>query len=400
MRKKCKISAGQSSKTQRGESPFFHAISQSPLHINPTNDPFEHEADAMSNKVIDNSTSLQSLSNANNGIQRSESNGGSLSNSSSVSDSLQSGGQPMDDMTRSFMEQQFSYDFSKVRIHNDATAHQSSTDINANAYTQGKDIVFASGKYQPNTDDGKKLLAHELTHVVQQRNSSKTSIQRSVADTSVCTRTRANGAPPSPIIMLILADAMAGMHITQARLALKLDLMNSTGVPSGKGFDAYKSRFGVPAKVGNRFRNRFNGTVHDSLAKAQASEMGTLDARLARVEKLLEQDIRYICAAPSAGVIVGNCFLNCRNGDFLETCPTGGNTIVVCPPFWGSANPAQKGIGIIHECVHILFGFGDHDTSPFAQSFSERNTEPECYASMVADINNVVPFDPSCPAVP
>jgi hypothetical protein len=285
-----------------------------------------------------------------------------------------------------------------VRIHNDAVANQSSTEMNAHAYTTGKDIVFASGKYQPDSDAGKKLLAHELTHVIQQNNSEQTVIQRSVANSSTCTRTTANAAPPSPIIMLTLAETIASMHLTAARMALKLDLMNSTGVPSGKAFDAYRKRFGVPTAVGKKFKNRFTGTLHDTIAKAQASEMGTLDARLERVEKLLEQDIKYICAAPSAGVVVGNCFLNCRNGDFLETCSTGGNTIVVCPPFWRTS-AGRKGVGIIHEAIHILFKFGDHDTSPFAQSFGQRSTEPECFASFVADVNGVVPFDPSCPPV-
>jgi len=125
--------------------------------------------------------------------------------------------------------------------------------------------------------------------------------------------------------------------------------------------------------------------------------MGSLDARLEKVENLLDKDIKYICAGTS-GVKVGTCTLTCKSGAVLETCKTGGNTIVICPPFW-SMSAGEQGIGIIHEAIHILFKFGDHDTSPFAQSFSERNTEPECYASFVADVNNVVPFDPSCPPV-
>jgi hypothetical protein len=75
----------------------------------------------------------------------------------------------------------------------------------------------------------------------------------------------------------------------------------------------------------------------------------------------------------------------------------GVNRIIICPAFWG-LSPSQRGIGIIHEAVHILFPFGDHDATP-AQSSNQRRTEPECYASMVADINNVQPFDPSCPPV-
>src|SRR4051812_10360188 len=85
-----------------------------------------------------------------------------------VHDVINSGGQSLDIGTRGFMESRLGYDFSRVQIHDDALAHQSSKDINAHAYTHGSHIAFAAGQYQPNTDEGKRLLAHELTHVVQQ----------------------------------------------------------------------------------------------------------------------------------------------------------------------------------------------------------------------------------------
>ena len=78
----------------------------------------------------------------------------------------------MDNATRSFMESRFGYDFSNVKIHNDSLAHQSASDINALAYTHGRDIVFGSGQYRPDSNAGKQLLAHELVHVVQQDNKS------------------------------------------------------------------------------------------------------------------------------------------------------------------------------------------------------------------------------------
>lgn len=88
--------------------------------------------------------------------------------SSSVEQALQSGGEQLDKGTRGFMEQQFGYDFGNVKVHNDAQAHQSSASINALAYTHKDHIVFGDGQYSPQTDTGKRLLAHELTHVVQQ----------------------------------------------------------------------------------------------------------------------------------------------------------------------------------------------------------------------------------------
>jgi hypothetical protein len=85
-----------------------------------------------------------------------------------VERSLQTFGQPMSGDVLSFMEERFGCDFSGVQIHNDSLAHQSSADINAKAYTHQNHIVFGAGEYQPDTNSGKQLLAHELTHVIQQ----------------------------------------------------------------------------------------------------------------------------------------------------------------------------------------------------------------------------------------
>jgi hypothetical protein len=76
--------------------------------------------------------------------------------------------QSLDAESRAFFESRFSYDFGKVRIHADAKAEQSARAVNAVAYTVGQDIVFGPGQYRPETPVGQWLLAHELTHVVQQ----------------------------------------------------------------------------------------------------------------------------------------------------------------------------------------------------------------------------------------
>ncbi len=68
------------------------------------------------------------------------------------------------------MEPRFGHDFSRVRVHTGSKAVTSATTVNALAYTVGRDVVFGAGQYAPNTSDGKRLLAHELTHVVQQDN--------------------------------------------------------------------------------------------------------------------------------------------------------------------------------------------------------------------------------------
>lgn len=78
------------------------------------------------------------------------------------------GGQPLDAMTRAFMEPRFGHDFSQVRIHTDTRANESAKAVNALAYTVGRDIIFESGRYRPETTVGRTLLAHELTHSIQQ----------------------------------------------------------------------------------------------------------------------------------------------------------------------------------------------------------------------------------------
>src|SRR5215207_8750406 len=73
------------------------------------------------------------------------------------------------------MESRFGHDFSKVRIHTGEIAARSANSVNAIAYTIGDDIVFEQGQYQPYTSKGRRLLAHELTHVVQQSNNNTAS---------------------------------------------------------------------------------------------------------------------------------------------------------------------------------------------------------------------------------
>jgi hypothetical protein len=79
------------------------------------------------------------------------------------------GGQPLDTSTRHFMESRFGNDFADVRVHTDGKASDSAKAVQAHAYTVSNDIVFQSGQYAPETDAGRHMLAHELTHVVQQR---------------------------------------------------------------------------------------------------------------------------------------------------------------------------------------------------------------------------------------
>lgn len=85
-----------------------------------------------------------------------------------VKEQLSRPGQPLDRDTRSFFEARFGHDFGKVRVHADAQAARSAESVGARAWTVGRDVVFGANEYRPSSPEGRRLLAHELTHVVQQ----------------------------------------------------------------------------------------------------------------------------------------------------------------------------------------------------------------------------------------
>ena len=96
------------------------------------------------------------------------STGSQLSQIENTLNSSKGNGSPIDRSTRQQMETSFGVDFSSVRIHSDSTAVQMSKDLHAQAFTHGSDIYFNSGKYDTGSESGRHLLAHELTHTVQQ----------------------------------------------------------------------------------------------------------------------------------------------------------------------------------------------------------------------------------------
>jgi Domain of unknown function (DUF4157) len=88
---------------------------------------------------------------------------------SPVHDVIKSGGRPLEPEVRTDMEARLGHDFTDVRVHDDSAAAASASAVNAHAYTVGSNVVFQRDKFDPSTPEGKTTLAHELTHVVQQR---------------------------------------------------------------------------------------------------------------------------------------------------------------------------------------------------------------------------------------
>ena len=164
-----------------------HLGLQAKLQVGDAGDVYEREADRVADQVM--STSPHSaVTGLVPRIQRLA--GPSTGESApvaptSVEHALAGPGRPLERALRQDMEQRFGSDFSRVRVHSGESAARSAQDVNAKAYTVGHDIVFAASQFAPGTHEGRRLLAHELTHVVQQGEGSAGSVtERRVIRTS------------------------------------------------------------------------------------------------------------------------------------------------------------------------------------------------------------------------
>lgn len=188
---------------QKTGNPFF----QAKLSINQPGDVYEQEADAMADKVMRSSGNEQAqpffkpspipvqlkcahCEEEEKKLHRKETESDSEMDASTEKyiTSL-SGGSSLGKDEQQFFGSRMGYDFSNVKIHTGAAATESAQSINALAYTTGNNIVFNNNQYAPGNDSGKRLLAHELTHVVQQRNA--------VQPTTIQRMTMGVGAPPA-----------------------------------------------------------------------------------------------------------------------------------------------------------------------------------------------------------
>ena len=147
------------SKSRADAAPRFP--NQAALEVGAVDDPLEQEADRVADEVgrtPDGAT----------GVPRTRLRTGPSP------DSFGGRGEPLPSPVRGFFERRLHHDFGSVRVHHDAQAADSARSLGARAYTYGRDIVFGAGAYAPRSSEGHRLLAHELTHVTQQRGATPT----------------------------------------------------------------------------------------------------------------------------------------------------------------------------------------------------------------------------------
>lgn len=225
------------------QSSIARPFIQPMLTINQPNDAYEQEADSMADKVMrmkDNDIAgaqffdpiisfvqrkCQQCENEEMRMQRKEINEQETQANIALDDyvnTLNNRGQPLSNETRSFFEPRFGYDFGNVKVHADVLAAKSAHSLNALAYTSGNNIVFNAEQYSPGTDMGKRLLSHELTHVVQQNNDVHT---KKIQRMSMGSGTPPNWSAPANI-RPVPADEVARV---QAAIDMISNIVNNPG---------------------------------------------------------------------------------------------------------------------------------------------------------------------------
>jgi hypothetical protein len=185
---------------------------QGKLKVSDPGDIYEREADRIADQVMARATHP-----ANSGapprIQRlpGQSSGQMDAAPAGVDHVLTSPGRPLEPALRQDMEQRFGHDFSHVRVHADDRAAGCSQEVGARAFTVGKDIAFGAGEFAPRTHEGRRLLAHELVHVIQQNRSESSSAP-------TIQRQKEKKAKPAGQQVIIIANGYAGYSSDTAEI--------------------------------------------------------------------------------------------------------------------------------------------------------------------------------------
>jgi hypothetical protein len=355
---------------------------------------------------------------------------------SSVHETLRSPGQPLDAATRAFMEPRFGHDFGAVRVHTDTRAAQSAQAVNALAYTVGRDVVFGAGQYAPHTQDGKHLMAHELTHVVQQgarptgptgvsapaepaereadsvahsvMRASQVSVQPTGrSSVSAVWRTRSssmtscpadtNSAPDDP------ATALDGDDARAQEIATTVADLTGAKPPDPETVNIYENRFGTPPAVGAGFLNRLTGLVRPTEEAAVSEELNILSRRFRLVARFLGQPVAYRCIGGASSF--GGCAPPTCAGAFAWSC-RGTGAIFLCPSYWDdTADTDERAAVLVHEAFHVNFGVssprqtgevGDETLRGSGRNF----VVADCYSGFAADLVGINNPADSCPAAP
>jgi len=336
---------------------------QTKLRINEPGDYYEQEADRVAEQVMRMSDAEVNGPRRDAGMplmqRRATAAGAGVAEAPPiVHDVLNTPGRPLDASTRAFFEPRFGHDFSQVRVHAGERAEQSARDVNAHAYTLRHNIVFGAGQYSPETADGRRLIAHELTHVLQQgtagqgvTGSRSLGIQRQgVKGSSKPPKTETEGCDPSLQGDLKAMHHPARDHVERAIASLD---------PGWKGMTPANR-----AAFSQYFDPSNSGQIDGGFVRTVREKYKLIHSTM--------RSLRFDCD-PSSWTLCGTSKKWCVGGRLMWTCF--GN-LHVCSNTYKSATPNDKIETIIHESVHnaLLTTDRAYSNEPGFKGLSPRGT--------------------------
>jgi hypothetical protein len=275
----------------------------------------------------------------------------------------------LDPGTRAFFEPRFGHDFSAVRVHADAAAERSTRDVSALAYTVGNDIVFGAGHFAPGTHEGRRLIAHELTHVVQQSRAPAV-VQRRVRPENVSCR----------------ESGLTGPDLSGDEVVAAIEAADAGAIALAQLAEDQLTTHLAAARAGDPVDAAFDATLQQELGltlanPAQFSLIQQQINRFRRVRETLESGyLRYLCRGGTVKLV--GCEVGTCGSNFAFTCP-GNRLVVLCQAFWDQ--PAERPGTLLHEPLHIWFHMARHATNAL------RRADASCFEAFARRLAGETP---------
>lgn len=317
----------------------------------------------------------------------------------SVHDALRSPGHALNEPVRAAMETRFGHDFGAVRVHTDSRAAASASAVDAVAYTVGRHIVFGPARYAPGTDAGQRLLAHELTHVVQQRASgsgpgpvrigaadSPAEREAEAAEHGAAVVTVAGAAHPVARAVQrrvrrenvsCRENGLTNPDLTGDEVVAALEAADADAIALAQGAEDALAQNLADVRAGGAVDPDFDTILQEELGLtlANPAQFGLVEQqrnRFRRVRETLESGyLRYMCRGGTVS-LVGCAQATCEPGDFAFAC-AGNRLVVLCQAFW--TDPPERPGTLLHEPFHIWFQMAHFDPGGL------RRADASCFES-------------------
>jgi hypothetical protein len=293
-------------------------------------------------------------------------------------------GQPLPESVRAFFEPRFGHDFGEVRVHTDGQAADSARSINAHAYTSGRDIVFGAGQYAPETPAGKHLLAHELTHVVQQSGNgvARPHVQR---DTDPDVAGPCDQPHVDDLIEPAFREARAWRRAAAAWLEAHLDHIRSRARGSRDGYVRVGQRVFDELmllerhfRISSALRVSLPYSPEDRVSVTDLERFGNASYWVRRRFRDVELTLSYLCQV--------NCPRGRTGSDQLGSAVAGSREATFYTNCFDRQHETARAGVALHEAFHASFTEFNHDTYSFERSYpgDDPMTNAESFATFAA----------------